>query len=98
MEEITKPKEDLFGYAVIEQIINVYHRRFSIHFMRPLEQPEQTQDLTFIEEDTYKVILNWGIYADHEATTPERFYGHRNDRGLLLPDEDKPLQPRDMKI
>jgi|NorSeaMetagenome_1021524.scaffolds.fasta_scaffold282810_1 hypothetical protein len=66
--------------------------------MRPLEQPEETQDLTFIEEDTYKVILNWGIYADHEATTPERFYGHRNDRGLLLPDEDKPLQPRDMKI
>lgn len=98
MEEITRPKEDQFGYAVIEQIINTYHRRFSIHFMRPLEQPEETQDLTFIEDDTYKVFLNWGIYPDHESTTPEAFYGHRNDGGLKLPDEDKPLQPRDMKI
>jgi len=70
MAEITKPKEDQFGFAVVEQIINIYHRRFSIHFMRPLEQPEETHDLTFIEDSTYKVFVNWGIYENERSTSP----------------------------
>lgn len=80
MAEITKPKEDEFGFAVIEQIINHYHRKFSIHFMRPLEQPEETHDLSFVEEDSYKVFVNWGLYENAEASAPidGQFFGYTN--------------------
>ena len=102
MEEITKPKEDQFGYAVVEQIINTYHRRFSIHFMRPLEQPEETQDLTFNEEESYKVFVNWGIYEDEKAKAPiaGQFFGYVNNRGMDLPEDSEanPILPLDMKI
>jgi len=38
--------------------------------MRPLEQPEETHDLSFNEEETYKIFVNWGIYENAEATAP----------------------------
>lgn len=38
--------------------------------MRPLVQEEETQDLSFNEEETYKIFVNWGIYENAESTAP----------------------------
>jgi hypothetical protein len=78
---------DVYGIAVVSNVVDPILRRASLAFMRPLA-PLLEDDLALEENQTYSAYINWGIFPS-ESTDRDVSYvrGHKGTTANVTPYE-----------